>query len=190
MDDCLQLICVTAKQGSSCARIVRQERTEPDAPWQTVAVCDGWVGKNGICENRHTGDLTTPVGLFPLTFCFGCAPKPNGLHMPWRSVTERSYWVGDPQSPYFNTWQEREALSDWDAALGERLADYPEEYALACVIGFNPPPRTVPTAGFAIFLHCSNKPTAGCVGMPKEEMLRTLQWLRPDANPQICITEE
>lgn len=189
MDDCRQLIYVTAPKGSSRAKIIRYERMDLHAPWTVAGKCDGWVGKNGIRENRHTGDLTTPAGVFPLGLCFGCAPKPTGVNMPWRDVTPCSEWVGDPNSSYFNSWQERSAAPDWDTTLGERLADYPEEYACACVIGFNLPPEPDPLAGFAIFLHVSEKPTAGCVGIPKNEMVQTLQWLDPMKNPHILICE-
>ena len=187
MVECRQRILVTALPGSSRAQITCLARSCPDAPWQTVAEYEGWVGKNGIKAHRQTGDLTTPAGEFPLELCFGSGERPAGLRMPWRAVTSNSHWVGDPRSPLFNTWQERDAHSDWDSTLGEWLADYPKEYEWACVIGFNPPPAD-PSAGFAIFFHVSESPTAGCVGLPKEALCSVLQWLDPDANPRIQIT--
>lgn len=187
MVECRQRILVTALPGSSRAQITCLARSAPHEPWQTVAEYAGWVGKNGIRANRKTGDLTTPAGEFPLTLCFGCGEKPPGLQMPWRTVTPHSHWVGDPQSPLFNTWQEAIGKPDWDTAPGEWLADYPEEYEWACVIGFNPPPAD-PSAGFAIFFHVSESPTAGCVGLPKEALCSVLQWLDPDADPRIQIT--
>ena len=54
--------------------------------------------------------------------------------------------------------------------------------------GFNRPPEVVPARGCAIFLHVSDWPTGGCVGLPREDMLAILGRLDPGKNPYILIT--
>jgi L,D-peptidoglycan transpeptidase YkuD (ErfK/YbiS/YcfS/YnhG family) len=54
------------------------------------------------------------------------------------------------------------------------------------VIEYNTRPA-VPGRGSAIFLHCGNQPTAGCVAVPESAMLDILSWLDPAKTPVIWI---
>jgi L,D-peptidoglycan transpeptidase YkuD (ErfK/YbiS/YcfS/YnhG family) len=43
-------------------------------------------------------------------------------------------------------------------------------------------PKRVPGAGSAFFLHVSSgRPTAGCVAVPRSNMVDLLRWLKPGA---------
>jgi L,D-peptidoglycan transpeptidase YkuD (ErfK/YbiS/YcfS/YnhG family) len=111
--------------------------------------------------------------------------------VPWRDITDRSDWVCDDDSLYFNTWQERDdptLTDDWNRNDTEHLADYDETYTYACIIEYNTPPYVVPNRGCAIFLHVSDHPTEGCVGLLTEDMIRVLRWLDPHRNPHILIS--
>ena len=79
-------------------------------------------------------------------------------------------------------------VEPWDQDEVEHLEDYPVSYAYACVIEFNTPPYTVPERGSAIFFHCASDYTAGCVGLPREDLVATLLWLDPAENPYILVT--
>jgi L,D-peptidoglycan transpeptidase YkuD (ErfK/YbiS/YcfS/YnhG family) len=47
----------------------------------------------------------------------------------------------------------------------------------------------VPGRGSAIFLHVgTGSATAGCVSLPRPELIRVLRWMRPAADPQITIS--
>ena len=141
-------------------------------------------------HDRRRNTDTTPAGLWAIESAFGNDRPPVGLRMPWRQVTPYSDWVCDEESVYFNTWQERgdPTLSETWSDDVEHLEDYPKLYAYACVIGFNRPPEVVPARGCAIFLHVSDGPTGGCVGLPREDMLAILGRLDPGKNPYILIT--
>ncbi|MFC6602214.1 hypothetical protein ACFQDF_12725 [Ectobacillus funiculus] len=77
----------------------------------------------------------------------------------------------------YNTWQE----SSSGFANSEHLADYPVQYKYAVVINYNTT-NPVKGAGSAFFLHVSNgRPTAGCVAIPENYMLQTLQKLKSGA---------
>jgi len=46
----------------------------------------------------------------------------------------------------------------------------------------------VPGLGSAIFLHVgTGSATAGCVSLPRRELLAILRWLRPRRSPRITI---
>jgi len=46
----------------------------------------------------------------------------------------------------------------------------------------------VPGRGSGIFLHVSTgRPTLGCVSLPVAQLVTTLRWLRPQAQPRIAI---
>ena len=160
------------------------------APAAGLSRMSGHVGKCGIRHNRQRNTNTSPAGLWAISSAFGNELPPEDLNLPWRQVTPNSDWVCDENSPYFNTWQERgdpSLTGSWSDDV-EHLEDYPVLYAWACVIEFNRPPDVIPSRGCAIFLHCSDKATGGCIGLPRESMLRVLRWLNPDKHPYILIT--
>ena len=151
-----------------------------DAQWSLVrelSYLPAFVGRNGVSDHHLEGDGTTPVGLFDLGFAFGNSPDP-GTVLPYREITDDDYWVSDPESEYYNTW-----VSDtdgFDTGKSEHLADYKNSYAYSVVISYNLP-DVIPYAGSAIFLHCGEAPTAGCVAVSESDMINILKWLEPGA---------
>lgn len=151
----------------------------------------GYMGSRGIAHDRRRSSRQSPAGLWPLGSAFGLAEEPECLKVPWRAVTNQSDWVCDRHSIYYNTWQERgdpNLTDSWDWDDAEHLADYDETYTYACIIEYNTPPYVVPGRGCAIFLHVSDHPTEGCLGLLTDDMIRTLQWLDPHRKPHILIT--
>lgn len=143
----------------------------------------GHTGRNGVTSGKAEGDKSTPAGLYTLTQAFGVEADPGSL-LSYRRVTQDSYWVDDPNSTYYNQWVEGTAGKDWNSA--EHLADYAEQYAYAVAIDYN---MSSPVAGkgSAIFLHCGTRATAGCVSVPRSDMLKLLLWLDPAKDPAILI---
>lgn len=188
---CEQLVLVVA-DGDAEADIVCFEKL-PVGTWAAVdsfSRMNGWVGSGGIRHDRRRNSHTSPAGLWSLGVAFGNSEKPEGLKMPWRTVTPNSDWVCDEDSAYFNSWQERDdpALSQpWSGDV-EHLENYADAYAYACVIRFNTAPYTVPNRGCAIFFHCGSRPTDGCVALPEKNFVQVLLWMEPDKHPFILIT--
>ena len=190
--DCRQLILTVAQPSDGVETItVCYERSVEGSfvPVEGLDRLRGHIGKKGLMHDRRRDTNTSPAGLWALGFAFGNELPPEDLKLPWRQVTSNSDWVCDENSPYFNTWQERgdPALTPWSDDV-EHLEDYPTQYAYAFVIEFNRPPDVVPDRGCAIFLHCGEGGTGGCVSLPRADMLAVLQWLDPAANPFILIT--
>lgn len=189
---CTQLVLTVARQEDGLSTITTCYVFE-DNIWQAqpgLIRMAGYVGSNGIAHARKRNTRQSPAGLWKLGSAFGLAEKPENLRLAWRDITPQSDWVCDADSPYFNTWQERDdpSLIPWDHDDVEHLEDYDVTYRYACVMEYNTPPYTVPGRGCAIFLHCSDHPTSGCIGLLEEDMVRTLLWLDPRENPHILVT--
>jgi L,D-peptidoglycan transpeptidase YkuD (ErfK/YbiS/YcfS/YnhG family) len=178
-----QLVLVSA-EGSNAAVYCYDK--DDNSLWKvnkTLGRVKGYVGKNGVSFSKREGDNCTPGGLFTLGFAFGNNAEPETA-MVFRPVTAESYWVDDPNSKYYNQWVEGKTGSDWSSA--EYLSGSKKYYAYAVVVEYNMP-DAVPGKGSAIFLHCKNEPTTGCVAVPEDSMLKILAWLDPEKNPKILI---
>jgi len=191
--DCRQLVLAVAQE-DGVTNLTTCYSRQPDGTWAAEAeltAMPGFMGKNGIAHNRRRSSLQSPAGLWALGSAFGLSEEPEGMKLPWREITPYSDWVTDDNSPYYNTWQERNdpaVAGMWDWNDTEHLADYDKTYTYACVIEYNTPPYVVADRGCAIFFHVSDHPTEGCVALLTEDMVRTLQWLNPHRNPHILIT--
>ena len=189
---CRQLILASA-QPTDGVETITVCYTRNDAgvflPAEGLDRLHGFIGKKGLCHDRLRDSYTSPAGLWAISSAFGNEPPPDGLKLPWRQVTPNSDWVCDVDSPYYNTWQERgdPDLLDWSDDV-EHLENYPRQYAWAAVIEFNRPPDVIPSRGCAIFLHCSEQYTAGCVGLHRADLYAVLQWLDAEEHPYILIT--
>lgn len=165
---------------------VYKDKTEISA-WETDAglplmihfmTTDVYVRRNGTTDNKREGDGATPIGEFEIRRAFGLLPDP-GTELEYTQVQPGDVWVDDSASPFYNRFVgvEEEVERTWNSA--ENLAAYPVEYKYAFVIEYNTENPT-PGAGSAIFFHCENqKPTAGCISVPENDMIWLLQWLRP-----------
>ena len=142
---------------------------QTDGRWTMELESYCGYGKNGFSADRHEGDMTTPIGSFPILYAFGLGDNP-GTEMKYRKITPKSYLSGEEET--YNQWVE----SDKALKGSEHLIDY-YQYKYAMNIGFNIDP-TVFGRGAAIFLHCKSTDhwwTAGCVSVPEEVMLNLLQ---------------
>lgn len=148
--------------------------------WKAVISNSCRFGRNGISANKQEGDGKTPAGAYTMSLAFGRGNNP-GTKLPYRKITNNSYWISNTADQYYNTWQERKSSSGKD----EHLIDY-SVYKYAMVIDYNT--QCTPGKGSAIFLHCSvSKNTAGCVSVPESTMLALMR--RVDKGAYIIITD-
>ncbi|MBQ4578392.1 MAG: hypothetical protein IJA84_04935 [Clostridia bacterium] len=192
--ECDQLILAVAQDFDGVSTVTLCYERQEDGTWAPVEHLGrmaGYTGSKGIQHDRQRNTRRSPAGLWGLGSAFGVAEMPEGLKVAWRDVTPQSDWVCDAESVYFNTWQERDdpTLSEsWNWNDVEHLEDYDITYRYSVVIQYNTPPYVIPDRGCAIFLHCSDHPTSGCIGLLEEDMLNTLLWLDHSKNPHILIT--
>lgn len=139
--------------------------------WYELLRTEGTIGANGLGKTVQ-GDKKTPVGLFHFTKAFGIESDPGSV-IPYTQVDDSHYWVGDPNSRYYNQFVSTSSVArDWDDA--EHLIDYPVVYDHVLALDYNS--DNTPGLGSAIFLHCwrDGGTTLGCVAIPKSAMIRLL----------------
>jgi L,D-peptidoglycan transpeptidase YkuD (ErfK/YbiS/YcfS/YnhG family) len=184
-----QLITVEAARYRTTQAALRLWRRDGRGCWRVVA--GPWtarLGVNGIADRRREGDGTTPTGVYGIgRTMYGNAANP-GVRYRYRRVVCGDWWVEDPASPAYNTFQH--------VPCGRRppfrtnppgMWQDPVAYRYLAVIQFNMRP-VVPGRGSAIFLHASKgRPTVGCVSLPVGQLVTTLRWLDPAKRPRIAI---
>jgi L,D-peptidoglycan transpeptidase YkuD (ErfK/YbiS/YcfS/YnhG family) len=170
-----QVVLVTSSGSSARVRACRKE----GGRWVSVlGTMSGHVGVHGVAPAgaKREGDGRTPSGTYSLGRGFGVQADP-GVAFRWTRVDSRHVWVDDPGSSLYNTWQRTPADGRWDSA--ESLYQ-PGAYGYAQVIDYNT--ARVPGRGSAIFLHVDHgSGTAGCVSVPRAQLLALLRWERPGA---------
>lgn len=136
------------------------------------------IGRGGLCaaEDKREGDGCTPAGRWPLHGVLLRQERadPTGVRLPWRWVREGDGWSDDPADPAYNRPVHLPRCFSAEDLLREDGA-----YDVIVVLGHNDSPPT-PGQGSAIFFHLSEgRPTAGCVAVEREGMLRLLPLLIP-----------
>jgi L,D-peptidoglycan transpeptidase YkuD (ErfK/YbiS/YcfS/YnhG family) len=136
------------------------------------------LGRSGTCPagSKHEGDGCSPLGIWSLR---GVLLRPgrvdaSGIRLPWRWVRQGDGWSDDPADPAYNRpvhlprpYSAETLLRDDDA------------YDVIVVLGHNDAPP-VPGKGSAIFFHLSEgRPTAGCIAVDRDDMLKLLPLLSP-----------
>ncbi len=154
--------------------------------WNKTISTKGFVGKNGITDNKREGDGKTPSGVYSLGTGFGIASNP-GVNINYRKVTNNDYWVDDPNSKYYNQWVDiTKVQKDWNSA--EHLYAYKTAYKYGVVINYNTE-NIVPGKGSAIFLHNSTGSyTAGCVSVSESNLVNIMK--RLTQNSKIVIAKD
>ena len=187
-----QVITVTAHSTSSTQAIV-QAWARSGSGWTRVGpAVSGYIGSDGMSEHASESWSATPMGRFTLTQAFGHDSDP-GTALPYLRTDDADWWISQ-SGPLYNTHQHCASNCPFtQGAPNEHLAHELPFYDYAVVIDYNTanaPGGVRQGAGSAIFLHvhpAGSGPTAGCVAVPEDQMIRLLRWLTPAAHPRILI---
>jgi L,D-peptidoglycan transpeptidase YkuD (ErfK/YbiS/YcfS/YnhG family) len=175
------------RAGSSYAQLSVWVKRSTGYWHRTIGPFPARVGSRGTTSSPAEGKSATPRGTYTLTLAFGIQPEPSGVGLPYRRVGSDDWWVSDPRSRYYNTWQVGPPNGRWNPAYGEQLRRYRPAYDHGVVIDFNRSP-VVKGRGSAIFLHVgTGGATAGCVSVTQGRMLQLLRVLDPARHPRIAI---
>ncbi len=176
---------VVETTGKVTAQVSGWERKGKD--WtQVLRPVKAVIGRKGLAplREKREGDGRTPSGVFRLRRAFGYEEKVvTGLA--YQRVTERDFWVDDPDSLQYNQW----VAGDVPPVSHEVLRRQDNLYKYVIVVEYNTDPVT-PGMGSAIFVHVwrgAKKPTAGCVALAEADILRLLQWLDKRQDPVILL---
>ncbi|MGY3804005.1 L,D-transpeptidase family protein [Pigmentibacter ruber] len=144
------------------------------------------LGKNSTTSNKKEGDLSTPLGKYPIRKIFyredRIGNKINRLKIPLQKIQKDDGWCDDPQSPHYNKY-----IKLPFPYSHENLWRDDHLYDIILVIGYNDEP-VVKAKGSAIFLHVKSsttKSTAGCVAFSEKDLIEILENL--DSSSQIII---
>lgn len=171
------LIFVKYAGGSNATVVVESKE---NGKWVQKLSCAAYVGRAGIGD-AYEGSTLTPSGDFGITGAFGIRPNPASK-MSYLQVTNAHYWCGDPS--YYNQLIDINQKPHY--CWGEHLIDYPGAYDYGMFMDYNTNP-VVYGKGSAFFLHCFPRApyTAGCIAVSRDNMIRIIQTVRPNA--RICI---
>jgi len=145
------------------------------------------IGENGFAlpGEKREGDGKTPSGIFSLKRTFGYDKTVN-TKMPFRQASEDDLWVDDPNAPDYNQWVKQ---GETGADSYEKMKREDGQYKYGIVIEYNTDP-VIKGHGSAIFFHVwkgKDSPTAGCVAVSEEDMIKIFEWLDPNAFPLIMM---
>jgi L,D-peptidoglycan transpeptidase YkuD (ErfK/YbiS/YcfS/YnhG family) len=136
------------------------------------------LGRAGIKALKREGDGGTPGGRFhPVRLWWrpDRLPRPRSL-LPMRRIGRNDAWCEDPSDRRYNRPFRRSANEP-----GDRLCRDDALYDLIVEIDHNTRPR-IAGRGSAVFIHVARDgfgPTAGCVGLRRNELLQLLRFLSP-----------
>ena len=149
-------------------------------------VFDCTLGRSGVIapEDKKEGDGKTPLGTYPLRLLLYRADrmeKPD-TKLPVQILTAKTGWCEDAAHPDYN-----KQVTLPHHAVCDRMMREDYLYDMTVIIGYNDAPP-VAGKGSAIFMHLARHeftPTAGCVGLKKDDLLTVLKLC--DAGTRITI---
>lgn len=135
-------------------------------------------GRGGVRSDKREGDGASPAGTFPLVATYYRADRlaPPATGLPLTALRPDDGWVDDPADPQYNR-----LVSLPYPAHHEEMWRQDGLYDIVVVIGYNANPP-VPALGSAIFLHVAAPdfaPTAGCIAVAGDVLVRLLGLLGP-----------
>lgn len=142
---------------------------------------DCTLGRTGVTLDKTEGDGKTPIGTYPirqLIYRADRLPAPETA-LPIEILTPDTGWCEDPGHADYNT-----KVTLPHPAVCDRMTRDDHLYDLTIVVGYNDAP-VVTGKGSAIFIHLAREewtPTAGCVGLKREDLLEVLKLLTPESH--------
>jgi L,D-peptidoglycan transpeptidase YkuD (ErfK/YbiS/YcfS/YnhG family) len=178
------LVVQNSRPEATTGTMVRYEKQE--GAWLALDTTTVNLGRAGLAPpgEKREGDGRTPSGLFLVGPAFGYEDDLE-TRMDFIRLTEEHHWISDSDSSNYNQLVEYVPVTKEMEVM--RRSDHLYEYG--AIIQYNTEPTT-PGMGSAIFLHverATGKPTAGCISMPKEEMVSLIEWMQPTAYPVILL---
>ncbi len=196
----LQAVVVTTKDWTTTSGNAQiHERSSRSSKWKSVGESfPVVVGRSGLAwapdsapekarEFKKEGDGKSPAGMFPLTFVFGSAVKPEQLAFPYTRVESQTECVDDIRSNHYNKIVGRLQVGSFDWKSSEKMLEVGPEYDLGVFVAYNTYP-VVKGNGSCIFLHVwkdASTPTSGCTAMDRLNLERIVSRLDAVKNPYL-----
>jgi len=183
-----QILLAVANSSFFLTRTTLYAMEKSEGNWQNAfEPFNAVIGKKGFASagEKREGDGKTPSGVYPLELTFGYDESAK-TKMPYRQALKDDIWVDDPNSEDYNRWTKKQETK---AASYEIMKRNDDLYKYGIIIEYNTDP-VIKGNGSAIFLHIwkgKGIPTAGCVAVSEEDIIKILGWLDPKASPVIIM---
>lgn len=201
----LQAIVVTTKDWeATTGTAILYQRSSKTAKWKRVGEkFPIVVGRTGLAWAQDSaperaalfkkeGDGKSPAGMFPLTFVFGAAVKPEQLTFPYIRLESQTECIDDVSSTHYNRVVGRFQVGNFDWKSSEKMLAIGPQYELGVFVAYNSYP-VVKGNGSCIFLHIwkdASSPTSGCTAMDRKDLERIVAWLDVKSNPYLVQLTE
>ncbi len=186
-----KLILVEADNSSntSKAKIYCYDKTADGYWWNCLGdgnalTEDAYIGENGSGYDITADSKKTPSGIWTLGEGFYIGEKPDTTY-PMFEITENTYWITDEKSKFFNKKVEGTDQKDWSKA--DHMISSEQSYKYGIVVNYNTD-DPVKGKGSAVFIHCGDKPTEGCIAVPEDIMQTILELFDKDSKPMVWVT--
>ena len=135
------------------------------------------LGKGGIRKKKKEGDNITPMGIFKITSIYYRPDRIKKISTQLKKIkiTKNIGWCDDPKSNFYN----REIKLP-NKFSHEKFYRKDNLYDIIAILNYNTKP-IIKNKGSAIFIHIANnnyKPTAGCVGIKKSNLIKLLSIIK------------
>jgi L,D-peptidoglycan transpeptidase YkuD (ErfK/YbiS/YcfS/YnhG family) len=138
------------------------------------------LGKAGIGKKKIEGDNITPKGTFKIIKIYYRSDRIKKIKSKFKliKIKKNIAWCDDPQSRNYNQLIKLPSKYSY-----ENLFKKNNIYDLILVLNFNINP-IIKNRGSAIFIHVAKrnyKPTAGCIALKKDHLIKLVNNLKKNA---------
>lgn len=182
-----QVIIVHAA-GYSGTHATLETFTKVSGAWrQQFPAMAARIGRNGFSDSHTEGDGTTPTGVYGFSdTMYGIDSNP-GVRYAYHRIGVDDWWNENPDSPNYNSFEHTPTNPGGGS---EALWTETVAYRHFAVVRYNIP-VTGHARGSGIFLHVgTGNATAGCISLPRSDLVRVLNWLDPAKAPQIVLSPD
>ena len=142
------------------------------------------LGKAGIKKKEKEGDNITPKGIFKITSVYYRSDRIKKIITPLKEIIikKKMGWCDDPKSNFYN----REIKLS-DKFNYEKFYRKDNLYDIIVNLNYNTNP-IIKNKGSAIFIHIADKnykPTAGCIGIKKNNLIKLLSIIKKNTKIRI-----
>ena len=135
------------------------------------------LGKSGIRKKKKEGDNITPKGIFKITSIYYRPDRIKKISTQLKKIkiTKNIGWCDDPTSNFYN-----KEIKLPNKFSHEKFYRKDNLYDIIAILNYNTNP-IIKNKGSAIFIHIANnnyKPTAGCVGIKKSNLIKLLSIIK------------
>ena len=142
------------------------------------------LGKAGIKIKTKEGDQVTPKGIFKVIKIYYRKDKIKKIINPIKKIQIKKNmgWCDDPKSDLYN-----QQIKLPNKFSYEKLYRKDGLYDIILVLNYNTSP-IVKKKGSAIFIHIAKrkfKPTEGCIGLKKNDLIKLLKKIKKNTKIKI-----